>query len=552
HTALMLQRILVSDEIDKVVVTELGKRVLLLQRERIMGYLWSYWDDPLDAVQAKVRAIFEAFLDIGSAMAQIVGRDSVDTQEGDIDPFLNNVLDLVLTMDWTRKVKYSLLATLCTRISLVTLFRRQPDILDSCFETLAQVNMASRASTLLTALLERSASDIAKKTNRDLEDQCMSLWVPPIVAALCKDDESSRRMLAQHFIPSLFSLLPQIATAILRALTTYCQAAEVDTQPKQQQILDANRQHALIIVLKAARSENLITMEELVNMDVEQVNASSLVDMLDRAVYHPDWSVRADMLGLLCEARKMTLPLHELEYELLFKLLRASSNAPSADFRQQQHAALNVFATRLSTIAMHAERIVATGRPPVPSQKVRHKEKARREAAVAKALAEGRSEEQALRELGILPPDEMIAQATATLARAQRAVDQWLDLAVRGCLYPGAGFSKVAMGLRWLDTLSTYFGSNSSQPLHVAGLGPPDFSKLSDNGRSLAVAAEEVVSVLAQVLIDDPFDANRAKAFSLLTAWPLSSGGGSEATRQWANSLLQRALFLVSSTRAGE
>ncbi|KAJ2801589.1 hypothetical protein H4S07_004893, partial [Coemansia furcata] len=202
HTALMLQRILVSDEIDKVVVTELGKRVLLLQRERIMGYLWSYWDDPLDAVQAKVRAIFEAFLDIGSAMAQIVGRDSVDTQEDDIDPFLNNVLGLVLTMDWTRKVKYSLLATLCTRISLVTLFRRQPDILDSCFETLAQVNMASRASTLLTALLERSASDIAKKTNGDLEDQYMSLWVPPIVAALCKDDESSRRMLAQHFIPS--------------------------------------------------------------------------------------------------------------------------------------------------------------------------------------------------------------------------------------------------------------------------------------------------------------------------------------------------------------
>ncbi|KAJ2259461.1 hypothetical protein GGI01_003630 [Coemansia sp. RSA 376] len=555
QTALMLQRILVSDEIDRGVVIELGKRVLLLQRERIMGYLWSYWDDPLDAVQAKVRTIFEAFLDIGSAMAQVVGRDSTDLQESDTDPFLDNVLDLVLTMDWTRKVKYSLLATLCSRISLVTLFQRQPDILDSCFETLAQVTMAPRASTLLTALLERSAKDIAKDADEDLEDQYMSLWAPPVVAALCKDDESSRRMLAQHVLPTLFGSLPRVASVILRSLTTY-QLLEPNQQQtlkanRQQQALDANRQHALIIVLKAARSKDLITMDELVNMDVEQANGNSLVDMLDRAVYHPDWSVRADMLGLLCEARKMALPLHELEYDLLFKLLRASANAPSADFRQQQYGALTILATRLATIAMHAERIVSTGRPPVPSQKVRHREKARREAAIAKALSEGRTEEQALRELGILPADEMIALASATLAGVQRAVDQWLDLAVRGCLYPGAGFAKVAMGLRWLDILSAHFSSNCAQPLRVAGLGSPDFSKLSDNGRSSVVAAEEVVSVLTQVLIDDPFDINRAGAFSLLTAWPLSSEG-SEATRQWANSLLQRALFLVSSTRAGE
>ncbi|KAJ2861015.1 hypothetical protein GGH94_005166 [Coemansia aciculifera] len=558
QTALMLQRILVSDEIDRAVVIELGKRVLLLQRERIMGYLLSYWDDPLDAVQAKVRAIFEAFLDIGSAMAQAVGRDSVDPQEDevDIDPFLDNVLDLVLTMDWTRKVKYSLLATLCTRISLVTLFQRQPDILDSCFETLAQVTMAPRASTLLTALLERSAKDIANEAGGDLEDQYMALWAPPVVAALCKDDESSRRMLAQHVLPALVGLLPGIASVILRSLTTY-QLLEPSQQQqtlkanRQQQTLDANRQHALIIVLKAARSKDLITMDELVNMDVEQANGNSLVDMLHRAVYHPDWSVRADMLGLLCEARKLALPLHELEYNLLFKLLRASANAPSADFRQQQYGALTILATRLATIATHAERIVSTGRPPVPSQKVRHREKARREAAVAKALAEGRTEDQALRELGILPADEMIALASATLAGVQRAVDQWLDLTVRGCLYPGAGFAKVAMGLRWLDILSTHFGSSCAQPLRVAGLGSPDFAKLSDNGRSLAVAAEEVVSVLTQVLIDDPFDVNRAGAFTLLTAWPLSSEGA-DATQQWANSLLQRALFLVSSTRAGE
>ncbi|KAJ2469948.1 hypothetical protein EV174_006188, partial [Coemansia sp. RSA 2320] len=323
-------------------------------------------------------------------------------------------------------------------------------------------------------------------------------------------------------------------------------------------------------------------------MDSEQQTAggggggSMLVDMLGRAVYHPDWTVRADMLGLLCESRKLSAPLHEVEYQLLFQLLRVSANAPSADFRQQQFGALTVLATRLATVATHAERVATTGHAPVPSQKVRHRERARREAAVARAVADGRSEEDALRGLGVLPPHEAVAQAAATLARVERAVGQWLDLAVRGCLYPGAGFAKVAMGLRWLDILLTHFGggskgstgsaaasaSPSTPPFRVAGLGPPDFERLlsssaKDAPQRQGVAAEEVVSVLTQVLIDDPFDMNRASAFALLTAWPLTplensdapASANSESTsfqKRWANGLLQSALRLVGSTRAGE
>ncbi|KAJ2435159.1 hypothetical protein GGF42_009100, partial [Coemansia sp. RSA 2424] len=374
------------------------------------------------------------------------------------------------------------------------------------------------------------------------------------------DDESSRRMMAQLVLPVLLTSLPRIAAPILRALAS-----------KAQGIVDAaNRQHALIIVLKAARALDLITMDQLVSMDIgsdkhtQSSSSSSLVvDMLNRAVYHPDWSVRADLLGLLCESRKMTQPLHALEYDLLIKLLRASASTPSADFRQQQHGPLTVLALRLATVAMHAERIVVTGHPPVPSQKARHRERARRDAAVAAALASGGTEEQALRALGVLPPAEMVAQARATLVSAQSAVDQWLDLAARGCLYPGAGFSKVAMGLRWLAILSAQFSSSSleqSSPLRVAGLGPPDFAKMlaapGAGGKCrLAggpVSAEEVVAVLVQVLVDDPFDINRASAFALLTAWPLSPPSDEEATRAWANRLLQRALRLVASTRAGE
>ncbi|KAJ1826858.1 hypothetical protein LPJ56_001971, partial [Coemansia sp. RSA 2599] len=571
---------------------ELGQRILTLQRERIMGYLWSYWDDPLDAVQARVKAIFEAFLDIGLAMDKAVtdlahsrveaSDDAAHHARGSLgsSEFINDVLDLVLTMDWSRKVKYSLLATLCMRIDVLDLLTRQPDLLSSCLETLAQVNMAARASTLFNAILERSVNEIKTAQDEDagclLEDRYMAMWTDPVVDALCKDDETSRRMLAQHLLPDLFAAHPRIVSRILHALTI-----DRDAQPlshdivpqsrvlvaEQRHSADACRQHALIVVLKAARSQDILTFDQLTAMDPE------LIDMLNRAVYHPDWSVRADMLGLLCEARKLSNPLHEIEYELLFKLLRVSSNAPSADFRQQQQGALTSLATRLVTVATHAERIVSTGKPPVPSQKVRHREKARREAAVAQGLREGKTEEEVLRELGILTKEEMVQQARVTLSRVEQAVNQWLDLAVRGCLYPGAGFSKVAMGLRWLGILSSFFTpgrpaqapDSSMVPFHVSALAPPDFevvmglettmSRASSGSQKNAVTAEEVVTVLTQVLIDDPFDANRSAAYSLLTSWPLVAANSEEAAaaaRAWASGLLQRALRLVNSTRASE
>ncbi|KAJ2557812.1 hypothetical protein EV175_001118, partial [Coemansia sp. RSA 1933] len=546
----------------------LGQRVLLLQRERIMGYLWTYWDDPVDAVQIKIKAIFEAFLDIGSAMNKTILADPAVAAGVDSNAFLSDVLDLVLTMDWSRKVKYSLLATLSARIDLFDLFSQQPNVLHSCFEALAQVSMAPRVATLLSAFLDRASSDMTKTDDvplGDVEMRYVAIWAEPVVVALCKDDDSSRRMIAQHVLPRLFEALPSSVGTILRQLSMYG-LPEADlhehgrfASAQRQQRFDACRQHALIVVLKTARAQDLVSIEQLAAMNV------GLVDMLGRAVYHPDWSVRADMLGLLCEARKLSTPLHATEIDLLFRLLNVSSNAPSADFRQQQHSALTVLATRLVTIATHADRIVTTGHPPVPSQKVRHREKARREAAIAHGKTKGKSEEQVLRELGIVPQDEMVAQAQATLASVKQTIGKWLDLAVRGCLYPGAGFSKVAMGLRWLDILCSFFThgrpaqapDSSSIPFVVHGLLSPRFDE--ENGDSTdpsrSVSANEVVTVLTQVLIDDPYEANRSGAFALLTKWPLVPSDDKQAAaaaKRWAQDLLKRALFLVNSTRAGE
>ncbi|KAJ1951395.1 hypothetical protein EC988_004057, partial [Linderina pennispora] len=588
----------------------LGQRVLVLQRERIMGYLWSYWDDPLDAVQAKVRVIFEAFLDIGSAMSKAVAKigtlpgGAAGPAEPNSDAFLNDVLDLVLTMDWSRKVKYSLLATLCSRVDILQLFRRQPDLLEQCFVTLAQVMMAPRVAALFAAILVRCEADVRNMRKgspsdglsddqreaaaHHLEGQYMRLWVTPVISALCKHDDNIRRMLAKHVCPNLFRTFPHIVTEILKSLTRHLPHQQPLSPPSMsrkrslsisEQVLEASRQHALIIVLKVARSLDLITIGQLARVDSEQEQQPTgevklaegtrapLMAMLNQAVYHPDWSVRADMLGLLCEARRLSTPLSNVEFDLLFKLLRVSSNATSADFRQQQYSALTMLATRLVSIATHAHRIVTTGRPPVPSQKVRHREKAKREAAVADGLAQGKTEEQVLRELGILSQDEMLAQARATLEGVEQAVNQWVDLAVRGCLYPGAGFAKVAMGLKWLDILTRFFTpgrpaqapDDSMVPFTVQGLSSPDFEQLmspADHRQcGTNVTANEVIPVLTHVLLDDPFDTNRSSAFALLTEWPLVAAGSAsaeKAAKSWADSLLRRALRLVNNTRAGE
>ncbi|PIA13160.1 hypothetical protein COEREDRAFT_89799 [Coemansia reversa NRRL 1564] len=639
ETAKLLQRCLTAmDSADGIVGADsetrafnhgafaLGQRVLVLQRERIMGYLWSYWDDPIDAVQVRVKSIFEAFLDIGSAMNQAIVADpsvadsAIAMAEAsgvmassatashavreDSSAFLNDVLELVMTMDWSCKVKYPLLAALSTRIDVLDLMHRQPDILNSCLDTMAEITMASRAAQLLCALIERAAEainelrkgsgseegvvdnneqpDVLQQNETavlNLERQFIALWAKPVVAALCRD-ETSRRMLSQLMLSRLLESLPRIVHVMLAELTVSAapsaasDSATALQQQQQQQTADSSRQHALIIVLRVARAQDIVTIESVVTAaDAdEDVPQGNLIAMLEQAAYHPDWTVRADMLRLLCEARKLSVAPSDIELSLLFRLLRVSLNATSADFRQQQFGALTVLAQRLATAASHARRIVQTGRALVPSQRTRHREQRRRELALRRGRAEGKTEEQVLRELGVVPDAELVREAKCTAVRVERAVNQWLELAVRSCLYPGAGFAKVAMGLRWLDILTTFFTPgreapapvSASAPFSAAALGPPNFLQSMDDGGAAAfagkdglhtgVTAAEVLTVLTQVLIDDPFETNRASAFALLMDWPLDSESDSAqaATQQWAEGLLRRALQLATSTRAGE
>ncbi|KAJ2236487.1 hypothetical protein GGH97_005554, partial [Coemansia sp. RSA 475] len=89
-------------------------------------------------------------------------------------------------------------------------------------------------------------------------------------------------------------------------------------------------------------------------------------------------------------------------------------------------------------------------------------------------------------------------------------------------------------------------------PFEVAALGAPNFGRGQLPAQGSGVTADEIVTVLTQVLIDDPFDANRAGAFELLTSWPLVRAEDGGAAQRWASQLLGRALHLIGSTRAGE
>lgn len=559
ETAKLLREILPTSSEDKEKLRStaflVGKQVLSMQRERIMGYLWSYWDDPLFSVQVKVKSIFEAFLDIGSALNTLVGEEDRSSSA-----FLDDVLELVMSMDWSRKVKYALLATLCPRINVLDLLQyRHPETLSKCMEVMSQVALAPRIATLITALLDRVKEDIEHDQN--LEYVIVDLWTTPVAETLCKEDPIYRRMMACYLLPRLFEAMPATVGAILRALA---QDLVTEQSNSAGSALDISKQHALIVVLKAARALDMITMDQLVDTDPH------LLEMLKRAVCHPDWSVRADLMGLLCESRKQAVAPHDIEYQLLFRLMKASSNSPSADFRQLQIGYLTNFASRLATAAHHSIRIIETGRRPVPSQRARHRDRKIQQKAIAKGANEGKAKEEVLRELGVLPEDELVAKAKTDLHSIKQAVEQWLALAVRGCLYPKAGFAKTALGLKWLHLLLNEFAINNrtnsaqSLPFKVRGLGVPDFKQMLDGPSELpmttddnSVSPEETMTALTQVLIGDLFESNRLIAYSLLVAWPLKPAeqqvnNSSDDALKWANSLLQQALRLVASTRADE
>ncbi|OMJ25704.1 Thyroid adenoma-associated protein-like protein [Smittium culicis] len=223
---------------------QLGKSLISNHSSSLLDLIWSYWEDQLDTVQHKVKDIFVALLDLSlvidkfndihfSGIPKEKKNANTDTESypGSKPNFVDSVLDQIISMDWSQKIKYSLLAILSQKLGTSFLLSKQPNLILTALEKMQNPMLASRISTLISALLvnysiqKKSTSKLSPialymnqiyptDQNNKPELDLLNVWAIPISSALINHSSKLTKLISHHILPIAFKTFPALLSLI--------------------------------------------------------------------------------------------------------------------------------------------------------------------------------------------------------------------------------------------------------------------------------------------------------------------------------------------------
>ncbi|KAI9474087.1 MAG: putative death-receptor fusion protein-domain-containing protein [Benjaminiella poitrasii] len=489
----------------------------------LVQYVWDHWEDPIDSIQHKVRAIFELSLSAFQLKTTFYGQHEEYLQ------FMNSLLKNLLTMDWHRKVKYSLLNMLVEKVPATDLFlTAEPQLMQKCMWAMDSFILCPQITYFILAFLYRRVQDTIpghqdfKGHNgkiKDSEDSIVKdaikawidLWVPSLLHCLTAPSELLRKNISGFLLQPLFKVAPQSFWYIVHVL----QDLDHPLWSQQQSINSDLRLNAFIAVLKAGRGLDLVnggdyTTEEPTGQNEKKIS----IETLKLAVYHSDDQVRLDVLGLLCESRKATAQVTTTELEMLKLFLPLNMNSTAPEFRQQMCA--------------HLSKILMRLRGNLYSQHRSYKS--------LLVYAD--------KNTGVKRDDALLdAQDILVVMDQAKAFLCWLCDHTADSLYPGASYQRVATSLRILSMMIKVFGVTGLPAIEGFKDEQPDFPF------KVPIATPRLTKILVDVFMN-PYDFNRVQAFDILSQFPSPLPGID--SKQDVQDLLWWGLNHVVSTRAGE
>ncbi|KAI8146003.1 putative death-receptor fusion protein-domain-containing protein [Fennellomyces sp. T-0311] len=487
--------------------------------DKLVHYVWDHWDDPVDVIQHKVKAIFEVTLQVVEIKAAYF-KENEAYQE-----FLQKLLNNLIDMDWHRKVKYALLNILVPKLGTDAFLQVEPRFIWKCLRAMDSLILSTQITALLLAFLnQRIAETIPglqtiKGQNIKLSEnaetkvpiqQWTDLWAGPVLRGLTSPSELLRKNVSNFILQPVFKICPQSFWTLMEKLQAdYHSNSEFDKEL---------RLHAFIAVLKVGRSLDIVSAEAYTLDKSNSCTRKISVDTLKLAIYHLDPQVRLDVLGLMCESRKAISPITKTEMDILRQFIPLNMNCTSPEFRQ--------------TFCTHISRLLFRLRGILYAQYRNYK------SSIAYLNQLGKED----------PADKKQAHARADADKALDSIENgkqflyWLIHHIETSLYPGASYQRVATALKLLNHLIKIFG--------VTELPVPEgFSDQPDFPFQVPVGTPQLSKVLIDTLMN-PFDFNRMQAFEILSQFPNPLPG--VESRQDAQQLLRWGLDNVVSTRAGE
>lgn len=256
----------------------------------------------------------------------------------------------------------------------------------------------------------------------------------------------------------------------------------------------------------------LFNLYSLDSIDTNRKNIR--LQLLRDAIYHLDLNLRIDVLGLICESRKLTSEITSTELALLKSFFQLNLNSTSPEFRQKLFGHLNKFFAKLRGNLYNQWKNYQSHMKYVESHK-----------------------------------DSRTGDAHSEIKQKidnTRSFLNWLIELLTASLYPGASFQRVSSALKTFVILIKTFGIENT-PLPEGFVA--QHCRTPEFPFQLSLASARNTKLILHCLMN-PFDENRTLAYEILQEFPSPLPG--IESKDNVQKILFWALQSMTSTRAGE
>ncbi|XP_058692446.1 thyroid adenoma-associated protein [Poecile atricapillus] len=282
---------------------------------KLLEYIYTHWDHPLDAIRHQTKLIFKNLLQIHQT--------TIAESNGKSDPFFARLIKHLLSLDWHVKGKYASLGCLVECVGTENILQLDRTIPVQILDVMSDQSLAPYASDLLeTMFTNHKAYFTLSFQEGTWIDQWHNIWVSPLLVILCEGNHDQTTYIIDYYLPKLLKCNPDSLSYMIRILQASADANLGSCSTR-------GALGALMACLRTARAHG--------HLELSNIMSSGLVstECIKQGLVHQHSQVCIDALGLLCETHRTTeiVSLEEMKLIQFFMMYNLNNQSPS--IRQQ-------------------------------------------------------------------------------------------------------------------------------------------------------------------------------------------------------------------------
>ncbi|NXE07593.1 THADA protein, partial [Lophotis ruficrista] len=282
---------------------------------KLLEYIYTHWEHPLDAVRHQTKLIFKNLLQIH--------RTTIAGSNEKSDPFFGRLIKHLLSLEWHVKGKYASLGCLVECVGTEYILQLDRTIPVQILDVMNDQSLAPYASDLLETMFTNHKAHFTSSSQASAWiDQWHDIWVSPLLEILCEGNHDQTTYIIDYYLPKLLKCSPDSLSYMVRILQASADANLGSCSTR-------GALGALMACLRTARAYGHLELSNIMS------NGLVSTECIKQGLVHQHNQVCIDALGLLCETHRSTEIVSMEEMQLIQFFIMYNLNSQSPSVRQQ-------------------------------------------------------------------------------------------------------------------------------------------------------------------------------------------------------------------------